>query len=207
MHRIHTPCSVQGVADRDRRHQKMIAGLTEALASRRAIVDQEAETAEGYGTGRTGAGPKAGKFAGVSFVDKSDTGKTGLVNQGATCYLNSFVQMLCMTPDFCKPLFEWRHDASEHGEERRCLALQLQKLLARLRLTTRGAVATTELTKSFGWEGSEAFVQHGEYDFDSNSPGIAHVWGTLAVQTPILPKRSINALCSTHWMARAMGRV
>jgi hypothetical protein len=172
----------------------MIAGLTEALASRRAIVDQEAETAEGFGSGTAGPLARGSKFAGVSFVEKSATGKTGLVNQGATCYLNSFVQMLCMTPDFCKPLFEWRHDPEQHGEERRCLALQLQKLLARLHLTSRGAVATTELTKSFGWEGSEAFVQHGE---------------TLCPWHATTKSKPINSECAAlfRMFGRALGTV
>ena len=57
---------------------------------------------------------------------------------------------------------EWEFDEAEHGEKHRCLALQLQRLFVALQCTTRGAVSTGAVTKSFGWEGAEAFVQHGE---------------------------------------------
>ncbi|KAA0163486.1 hypothetical protein FNF31_02880 [Cafeteria roenbergensis] len=140
----------------------MIPGLREALASRKAFVDETSESSEGVGAGATGTvGARRGsKFANVSFVEKSATGYTGLVNQGATCYLNSFLQMLFMTPDFRRSLFEWKFDEAEHGDARRCLAYQLQRLFAQLQLTTRGAVRTSDLTLSFGWTGSQAFVQH-----------------------------------------------
>lgn len=142
----------------------MIPGLREALASRKAFVDETSESSEGVGAGAAGSvGARRGsKFANVSFVEKSATGYTGLVNQGATCYLNSFLQMLFMTPDFRLALFEWTFDEAEHGDARRCLAYQLQRLFAQLQLTTRGAVRTSDLTLSFGWTGSQAFVQHGE---------------------------------------------
>lgn len=37
---------------------------------------------------------------------------------------------------------------------------QLQRLMSSLQLSARGAVSTGELTRSFGWRDSEAFVQH-----------------------------------------------
>jgi ubiquitin carboxyl-terminal hydrolase 47 len=55
---------------------------------------------------------------------------------------------------------EWEFDEAEHGEKHRCLALQLQRLFASLQCTSRGAVSTAAVTRSFGWEGAEAFVQH-----------------------------------------------
>ena len=57
---------------------------------------------------------------------------------------------------------EWQHNADIHGEERLSLPRQLQRLFAQLQLTERGAIQTTALTKSFGWDSGEgqAFVQH-----------------------------------------------
>jgi hypothetical protein len=87
--------------------ERMFAGLKEALAARKAFVDEASESAEGVGMGSVSGvtGPRASRFYGQSFVDKSSTGLTGLVNQGATCYLNSLLQMLFMTPDFRSALF------------------------------------------------------------------------------------------------------
>jgi ubiquitin carboxyl-terminal hydrolase 47 len=94
------------------------------------------------------------------FVDKSATGYVGLSNQGATCYLNSLLQTLFMTPDFRTALYQWRYDPATHGDEARCLPRQLQRLFVRLQHSDRGTVRTHELTKSFGWDRDEVFVQH-----------------------------------------------
>eukprot|EP00904_Undaria_pinnatifida_P003906 jgi/Undpi1/13516/HiC_scaffold_8.g03175.m1 len=36
----------------------------------------------------------------------------GLSNQGATCYMNSLLQTLYMTPEFRAALYEWKHESS-----------------------------------------------------------------------------------------------
>jgi ubiquitin C-terminal hydrolase/predicted N-acetyltransferase YhbS len=38
---------------------------------------------------------------------KSETGYTGLSNQGATCYMNSLIQSLYMTPEFRSAVYNW----------------------------------------------------------------------------------------------------
>ena len=43
--------------------------------------------------------------------------------------------------------------------EDRCIPLQLQGLFARLQLGQQSVVDTVKLTKSFGWQGHEAFEQ------------------------------------------------
>jgi len=45
---------------------------------------------------------------------KSATGFVGLSNQGATCYLNSLIQTLFMTPEFRNALYEWYSVKSTH---------------------------------------------------------------------------------------------
>ena len=90
------------------------------------------------------------------FQEKSSTGFVGLINQGATCYLNSFIQTLFMTPEFRRQIYAFRL-----GSKRADLSIaqQLQDLFARLQLSSAGGVRTGGLTKSFGWTGRDAFIQ------------------------------------------------
>jgi len=84
----------------------------------------------------------------------------GLSNQGATCYLNSLLQTLFMTPEFKKNILKWKYDAALHGPKVDCIPYQLQKLFSRLQLKIRSAEETKDLTKSFQWNSSEAWEQH-----------------------------------------------
>jgi len=45
------------------------------------------------------------------FSAKSSTGFCGLSNQGATCYMNSLIQTLYMTPEFRSAIYSWDWNA------------------------------------------------------------------------------------------------
>ncbi|KAI8922962.1 hypothetical protein BC831DRAFT_473479 [Entophlyctis helioformis] len=94
-----------------------------------------------------------------NFVDwdsKKETGFVGLRNQGATCYLNSLLQSLYFTSYFRKATFQIPTD---NDEPVKSVPLALQRLFYNMQFT-ESAVGTTELTKSFGWDTTEAFYQH-----------------------------------------------
>eukprot|EP01117_Protostelium_nocturnum_P014439 TRINITY_DN5491_c0_g1_i1.p1 TRINITY_DN5491_c0_g1~~TRINITY_DN5491_c0_g1_i1.p1 ORF type:complete len:1424 (-),score=574.98 TRINITY_DN5491_c0_g1_i1:1578-5423(-) len=94
-------------------------------------------------------------------------GLIGLQNQGATCYLNSLIQALYMTPEFRRMiyLFEkpWEslfRDLNEGKSEAvKDVILHMQLLFARMQTETE-AVSTNALTSSFGWENNDSFIQH-----------------------------------------------
>lgn len=95
----------------------------------------------------------------ASIVLKSETGYVGLVNQAMTCYLNSLIQTLYMTPEFRNALYRWEFDGSE-DEAIKSIPYQLQKLFLQLQTSKKRAVETTDLTRSFGWDSSEVWQQH-----------------------------------------------
>ncbi|GBM25505.1 Ubiquitin carboxyl-terminal hydrolase 47 [Araneus ventricosus] len=92
-------------------------------------------------------------------LPRQETGFVGLVNQAMTCYLNSLLQTLFMTPEFRNALYRWEFDGTEE-EGTKSIPFQLQKLFLQLQTSKKPAVGTTELTTSFGWDSSEAWQQH-----------------------------------------------
>nr|CAB3267560.1 ubiquitin carboxyl-terminal hydrolase 40 [Phallusia mammillata] len=90
----------------------------------------------------------------------------GIKNQGATCYLNSLLQTLFLTPEFREALFKLGPEElgkiydKDKNAKVRVIPLQLQHLFARLLLIDQDACTTKELTDSFGWQNSEQFQQH-----------------------------------------------
>ena len=66
-----------------------------------------------------------GLFLSIGFV--------GLVNQAMTCYLNSLIQTLYMTPEFRNALYRWHFDGSE-DEQAKSIPFQLQSLFLQLQV-------------------------------------------------------------------------
>ncbi|KAJ8666944.1 hypothetical protein QAD02_008606 [Eretmocerus hayati] len=91
--------------------------------------------------------------------DLSEPRYVGLVNQAMTCYLNSLLQALYMTPEFRNAMYNWEYKSHEK-DGTASIPYQLQKLFLNLQTSNKPAVETTSLTKSFGWDSSEAWHQH-----------------------------------------------
>ncbi|KAM3255323.1 hypothetical protein ACQJBY_048575 [Aegilops geniculata] len=92
-----------------------------------------------------------------TYDSKKETGYVGLKNQGATCYMNSLLQTLYHTPYFRKAVYHM--PTTENDMPSGSIPLALQSLFYKLQYSDN-SVATKELTKSFGWDTYDSFMQH-----------------------------------------------
>ncbi|GKU93700.1 hypothetical protein SLEP1_g7273 [Rubroshorea leprosula] len=92
-----------------------------------------------------------------SYDSKKETGFVGLKNQGATCYMNSLLQTLFHIPYFRKAVYHM--PTTENDMPSGSIPLALQSLFYKLQYSD-SSVATKELTKSFGWDTYDSFMQH-----------------------------------------------
>lgn len=91
----------------------------------------------------------------MNYDSKKNTGYVGLSNQGATCYLNSLLQSYFTTSIFRKLVYQIPTSPTTSTS----VPLALQRTFYLLSKSP-GTVSTQELTKSFGWDSSDAFTQH-----------------------------------------------
>uniref|UniRef100_A0A914L1H7 USP domain-containing protein n=1 Tax=Meloidogyne incognita TaxID=6306 RepID=A0A914L1H7_MELIC len=92
-------------------------------------------------------------------LDENGHRYVGLVNQASTCYLNSLIQTLYMTPEFRNAIYKWQFNGS-NAQEHKNIQFQLQKLFLTLQTNQKSSLETKELTTSFGWDSNEAYDQH-----------------------------------------------
>ncbi|KAL0095137.1 hypothetical protein F4703DRAFT_1766363 [Phycomyces blakesleeanus] len=98
----------------------------------------------------------------VNYDSRKETGYVGIKNQGATCYMNSLLQSLYCTNAFRKAVYQI---PTENEEPTKSVALALQRCFYNLQ-NSNTPIGTTELTKSFGWDSLEAFMQHDVQEFN-----------------------------------------
>lgn len=99
---------------------------------------------------------KADAPHGVSWDSKKHTGFVGLKNQGATCYMNSLLQTLYFTNKLRKATYLM---PTESDDPEKSVPLSLQRVFYELQFGDK-PVGTKKLTKSFGWETFDTFMQH-----------------------------------------------
>ncbi|ODQ77761.1 hypothetical protein BABINDRAFT_163160 [Babjeviella inositovora NRRL Y-12698] len=96
----------------------------------------------------------------VDYDSKKETGFVGILNQGATCYLNSLLQSYFFTKVFRQKVYAipTAHDTpNSHGTFP--LAVSLQRAFYKLQKACE-PISTSELTSAFGWTSLDAFTQH-----------------------------------------------
>jgi ubiquitin carboxyl-terminal hydrolase 7 len=93
---------------------------------------------------------------GTAWDSKKLTGYVGLTNQGATCYMNSLLQTLYFTNDLRKAVYLM---PTEHDDPIKSVPFALQRVFYDLQFNDK-SVGTKKLTRSFGWETLDTFMQH-----------------------------------------------
>lgn len=93
---------------------------------------------------------------GTAWDSKKFTGFVGLTNQGATCYMNSLLQTLYFTSELRKAVYKL---PTENDDPIKSIPLALQRVFFDLQFSEK-SVGTKKLTRSFGWETFDTFMQH-----------------------------------------------
>jgi ubiquitin carboxyl-terminal hydrolase 7 len=93
---------------------------------------------------------------GTSWDSKKLTGFVGLTNQGATCYMNSLLQTLYFTNELRRAVYLMPTD---NDDTIKSVPYALQRVFYDLQFCEK-SVGTKKLTRSFGWETLDTFMQH-----------------------------------------------
>ncbi|XP_076458949.1 ubiquitin carboxyl-terminal hydrolase 7-like isoform X2 [Babylonia areolata] len=93
---------------------------------------------------------------GVCWDSKKHTGFVGLKNQGATCYMNSLLQTFFFTNKLRRAVYMM---PTEGDDSITSVPLALQRVFYELQFSDK-PVGTKKLTRSFGWESLDSFMQH-----------------------------------------------
>ncbi|XP_050540822.1 ubiquitin carboxyl-terminal hydrolase 47-like [Daktulosphaira vitifoliae] len=96
----------------------------------------------------------------------------GLKNQGATCYLNAYIQVLFHTPEFRNVILNMAHDRCTGDDISYNVGQQLRNLFLRLLERKTSAVETNELTNSFGWTQKYLKIQQDAQEFSRYLLGV-----------------------------------
>lgn len=103
-------------------------------------------------------------------------GFVGLKNQGATCYMNSLLQTLYFTNQLRKAVYKM---PTESDDSTKSVALALQRVFHELQFCDK-PVGTKKLTKSFGWETLDSFMQHDVQEFlRVRKYDIGNIWNII----------------------------
>ncbi|KAL0368371.1 UNVERIFIED_CONTAM: Ubiquitin carboxyl-terminal hydrolase 13 [Sesamum calycinum] len=97
------------------------------------------------------------------YKSKRETSYVGLKNEGATCYMNSLLQMLFHIPYFRKVVYHM--PTSINDEPSTSIPMALQSLFYKLQ-HSESSVGTKDLTRSFGWDTHDAFLQHDVHELN-----------------------------------------
>jgi len=102
-------------------------------------------------------------------VANNNTPHCGLQNEGATCYLNSYLQALFHLPRFRREVYAI--DTNGDGLDNPSVPLALQCIFYELQTRKGSSVSTRVLTRSFEraenwkWSSHERFMQHDAHEF------------------------------------------
>jgi len=93
--------------------------------------------------------------------NKEINGFTGIVNEAATCYMNSMLQTLNIFGSFKRAVFQIPTAEDDYHS----VALSLQRLFYDL-MTDSHPVSTNRLVRSFGWGKEQMHIQHDVQEFN-----------------------------------------